>query len=102
MFQTTYCGYQTHNPHFDVIKRVNGISEYLFLLVLSPMRFHFEDTDVIANPGACILYTPHHPQHYEALKEFVNSFAHFTCSLEDLETFTFPLNTLFYPQNVDA
>lgn len=56
MFTVEYCGYHTHNPHYDIIDRPSGSSSYLFLLVLSPMVFTFPDRPAEkAQPGACIL-----------------------------------------------
>ena len=43
MITIEYCGYHTHNPDRDLIFRPSGSSSYLFLLVLSPMRFTFQE-----------------------------------------------------------
>lgn len=80
MFTVEYCGYHTHNPHYDIIDRPSGSSSYLFLLVLSPMIFTFPDRPAEkAQPGACILYAPGYPQYYQAEREFFNSYVHFFC-----------------------
>ena len=69
MFTVEYCGYHTHNPHYDIIDRPSGSSSYLFLLVLSPMVFTFPDRPAEkAQPGACILYAPGYPQYYQAAR----------------------------------
>lgn len=96
--EVTFCGYHTHNVNHDRIYRPEGLGEYLFLLVLSPMTFIFADGSTQqAKRGACILYTPGTFQHYQAEKEFFNSFAEFTgATAADLPE-KLPVNQLFYP-----
>lgn len=101
MFSIEYCGYNTHNPDCDIIYRPNGSTNYLFLLILSPMLFHFEDHELLAKPSACILYTPGYRQHYQAIKKFSNSYIHFISDEEFLSAYSFPVNKLFYPVNTD-
>lgn len=102
MITIDYCGYHTHNPDCDLIYRPAGTDNYLFLLVLSPMMFYFEDAPKVqASPGACILYTPGHYQHYQAEKDFFNSFVHFSCPSELPAQFSLRQNQLFYPQHLD-
>ena len=43
MITVEYCGYHTHNPDQDLIFRPSGSASYLFLLVLSPMYFTFQE-----------------------------------------------------------
>lgn len=98
-----YCGYHTHNPEQDEIFRPSGTASYLLLLVLAPMTFFFADgSKALADPGACILYRPGHPQHYRAEREFFNSYVHFFCPDETIDAFGLPVNTLFSPANTDA
>ena len=102
MITIDFCGYHTHNPDCDLIYRPSGTVSYLFLLVLSPMDFYFPDgTCVTANPGACILYTPNHYQHYRAKKDFFNSFVHFCCSSHIPSQFQLRYNELLYPKSTD-
>lgn len=102
MITINYCGYHTHNPDCDLIYRPVGSNDYLFLLVLSPMIFHFPGNSVQkAPPGTCILYTPEFYQHYQAEKEFFNSFVHFSCPADLLSQFILPVNKLFYPRNTE-
>jgi len=101
MFSVEYCGYNTRNPDCDIIYRPNGSSSYLFLLILSPMRFSFINYEVVARPGACILYTPGYRQRYQAVKEFLNSYIHFYSDEEFLSRYSFPVNKIFYPKNAD-
>lgn len=102
MITIDYCGYHTHNQDRDLIYRPTGSSSYLFLLVLSPMTFTFQDhTSQKAAPGACILYTPGCFQHYQADREFFNSFVHFSCAPKELEEYDIRYNELFYPDNTD-
>lgn len=102
MLTIEYCGYHTHNPDQDLIYRPAGTLSYLFLLVLSPMSFHFPDgTCRSARPGACILYSPGIYQHYHAEKEFFNSYVHFFCSDSMVSEKTLRFNELFYPDSAD-
>ena len=108
MFRTDYCGFNVHNSDKDIINRPDGTGSYLFLIITCRMIFFFpgkkkskngEKTDtVIAESGACILYTPGFPQHYEAVGPFSNSFVHFYCEKEDLKDYNIPVNELFYPR----
>lgn len=102
MFTIDYSGYNTHNPDYDVIYRPYGYRSYLFLLILAPMRFYFGKEIEIARPGACILFTPEYPEHYEGVKEFYNSYVHFYTNENfmneySLQKYSFPVNKIFYP-----
>lgn len=100
MFQMHYCAYMAYNPDRDVIYRPAGRMDYLFLLILSPMEFHFDGRTELAKPGACLLYTPGTPQHYQAIGEFANSYLHFYCdNPEILSRYCLPENKLFYPND---
>lgn len=102
MIGIDYCGYHTHNQDKDIIYRKNGTSSYLFLLILSPMVFHFEDnSSEKAGSGACILYQPYKYQYYAAEKDFFNSYVHFTCTTEMLAKYQLRYNKIFYPANVE-
>ena len=102
MITIDYCGYHTHNPDRDLIYRPTGSNSYLFLLVLAPMTFTFADRRLQkASAGACILYPPGCFQHYQADREFFNSYVHFFCDPQDLEGYDLRLNELFYPDNVE-
>ena len=96
MFTVEYCGYHTHNPHYDIIDRPSGSSSYLFLLVLSPMVFTFPDRPAEkALPGACILYAPGYPQYYQAEREFFNSYVHFFPRRKPYKHTRFPKTAFF-------
>ena len=98
MFRMHYCSYMAYNPDRDTIYRPAGRMDYLFLLILAPMKFYFADRTEIAEPGACLLYTPGTPQHYQAVGEFSNSYLHFYCDTPDvLARYRIPENRLFYP-----
>lgn len=102
MIEIDFCGFHTHNPNRDIIFRENGTSSYLFLLILSPMTFYFSDrTAEKVKSGACILYTPNILQHYEAEKEFFNSYVHFRCGPEQLGSYDLLYNKIFYPSGVE-
>lgn len=102
MIQIEYCGYHTHNPDRGLIYRPSGTRSYLFLLILSPMQFYFPGKlPVRAKPGACILYTPGFYQHYEAEKEFFNSYVHFFCDASEMADYPIETNALFYPENTE-
>lgn len=98
-----YCGYHAHNSDGDLIYRERGSQSYLFLLIFAPMTFTFADSTVEnAKPGACILYTPGTYQMYRAEKEFFNSYVHFFCDSEEFSNYGIPVNTIFYPANVET
>ena len=102
MFTIDYCGYRTRNPRHDLIDRPSGSASFLFLLALSPMHFTFPGRPAEkATPGACILYTPGFPQHYQAECEFYNSYLHFFASEEEVSRYGIPENCLFYPDNTE-
>lgn len=101
--QITYCGFHTHNIDKDKIYRPNGSSGYLFLLVLSPMIFTNSDGETeLAQPGACILFTPKYYQNYQAEHKFFNSFVEFSSTIPLEEEFDIQYNTLFYPPNYEV
>lgn len=99
MYRVNSCGYNFSNSDQDTIYRPNGSGDYLFLLLQSPMKFYQPTLDQAAGPGACILYSPGMCQHYQAVREFRNSFVHFTVERESLAQFKIPENTVFYPGN---
>lgn len=102
MISIEYCGYHTHNPDHDLIFRPTGTTSYLFLLVLSPMTFYFPDNSSIkAKPGACILFSPGNYQHYQAKKNFFNSYIHFFCDESLMDEYNIHQNRLFYPDNTE-
>ena len=77
MYRIGYCEFSRQNPDRDVIYRPAGRTDWLFLLFLSPMEIFFPDRKEIAPAGSCLLYTPHTPQHYQAVGSFRNSYVHF-------------------------
>ncbi len=102
MITIDYCGYHTHNPDRDIILRPSGTTSYLFLLVLQPMTFYFPNySPVKVKPGACILYSPGKPQHYQADHEFFNSYVHFFCNQDNIKEYGIKQNKIFYPDNTE-
>lgn len=102
MIKVDYCGYHTHNRDSDVIFRPAGSSSYLFLIVLAPMKFYFEDGSMEkVKAGGCMFYTPGTFQHYEAEKNFFNSYIHFFCPKEMLLEYELCFNQIFYPEDVE-
>lgn len=102
MIEIDYCGYHTRNPDYDLIFRPTGTDSYLFLLILSPMTFYFPDhSSFKAKPGACILYTPGYYQHYQAEKDFFNSYVHFFCDESIIKEYNLLQNKLFYLDNTE-
>ena len=98
MLTIEYCGYHTHNPDHDLIYRPSGPLSYLFLLVLSPLTVYFPDGPCqAARPGACILYAPGVYQHYQAEKEFFNSYVHFFRTVRIFPTKPFLPPKIFFP-----
>ncbi len=93
-----FCGFHTRNIDCDRIYRPDGQEWYLFLLVLSRMRFTYADgRRETAEPGACILYTPGEPQDYCAEGKFLNSFVEFSYDVEKIDRLGLPCNRIFYP-----
>lgn len=102
MITIEYCGYHTHNPDCDIILRPSGTNSYLFILVLSPMTFYFSGNITRrVKPGACILYSPGQYQHYQADQKFFNSYVHFFCPKDIINTNGIKLNSIFYPDNTE-
>lgn len=100
--EVQYCGFHTRNINRDMIYRPNGLSRYLFLIILASMYFEYEDgTKELAQPGACILYTPGVYQHYYAEEVFFNSFVEFACEASIEEKYSIPANRIFYPQQYE-
>ncbi len=102
MITIDYCGYHTHNPDQDIILRPSGTTSYLFLLILSPMSFYFPNHKPLkVRPGACILYSPGTFQHYQADKEFFNSYVHFFADIQEIKDYNLKQNEIFYPDNTE-
>lgn len=101
MYRIGYCEFSRQNPDRDVIYRPAGRTDWLFLLFLSPMEIFFPDRKEIAPAGSCLLYTPHTPQHYQAVGSFRNSYVHFWAEQETPARYHLPLNRLFYPADPD-
>lgn len=100
MFTIDYCGYHVHNRDYDMIFRPAGTDSHLFLLILSPMIFYLpEQPPEKVQPGACILYASRTCHHYQAEKEFFNSYIHFWCDESLFEEYDIKTNTIFYPTN---
>ncbi|MDL2301858.1 AraC family transcriptional regulator [Lachnospiraceae bacterium OttesenSCG-928-D06] len=102
MIKIDYCSHHAKNADGDLIYRPFGTSSCLFLLILSPMTFYFPNNKTEkAGPGACILYPAGSFQHYEAEKEFFNSYVHFFCDDSILNQYGVQTNTLFYPRQTE-
>ena len=100
--EVKFCGFHTHNVNRDVIYRPSWQSGYLFVLVLAPMYFEYEDsTGEMAQPGGCILYKPGAYQHYYAEEIFFNSFVEFTYDTKIEEGYSIPCNRVFYPKQYE-
>lgn len=103
MFHITYCDYNRSNPDYDKIFRPNGSGDYLLLYFMTPMKVQFNTESIIAKEGAFLLYSPGHPQIYQAVRKFKNSFIHFTCDNDHfLKEYSLPANKLLYPPNPGA
>lgn len=100
MLRILYCDYDRRNPDYDRIYRPHGGGSYLFLHFLKPMKVRLNGKLSVAEPDACLLYTPECGQDYSAVKEFENSYVHFQADEADrkkLESMDIPLNRVFYP-----
>lgn len=103
MIKIQFCGFHTRNVNRDIIYRPKGTGGYLFLVILSPMHFEYQNGESeVAQPGACILYTPRVYQHYQAEDVFFNSFVEFTCDERIQDVFAFPCNQIFYPAQYEV
>ncbi|MCI2047282.1 MAG: helix-turn-helix transcriptional regulator [Faecalibacterium sp.] len=98
MLTLNYCGYDVKNPDRDTILRPHGSGDWLFLYVQAEMTFYLPDGPARAMPGACLLYAPGMPQHYQAEALFLNSFAHFSAAPRDAALLAgLTVGQLFYP-----
>lgn len=103
MFHTGYCDHNRFNPDYDKIDRPEGSGDYLFLYFMTPMKVQSGQETIITREGAFMLYTPGKPQIYQAVKQFKNSFVHFTCDDDDfLKTYDLPVNRIVYLPDPDA
>lgn len=100
-FSIHICEYNRSNADYDIIYRPEGGGDYLFLLFKTPMRVYVGKQFSITQENACIIYTPGHEQHYQAVQKFRNSYVHFWCN-EDLGArYGIVPNMIFYPQNTE-
>ncbi len=102
MYEINYCGYLRKNSDYDAIFRPNGSGDYLFLLFLTPMRITLANVTQVCRPGACLFFEKGIEQNYSAIKEFCNSFVHFSGSPASLDHYSFPRNQLFYPADTST
>lgn len=98
MFQIHYCDYHVSERDQDLIYRPAGSGDYLFLHFSTVMKVYREEKMEIARPGACILYTPGIKQHYQAVRDFRNSYVHFVGPEKLGEHYGIPENQIFYPK----
>ncbi len=102
MFRLHYCDYDVSEAEGGRIYRPNGSGDYLFLYFTTPMKLYRQHRLELTKPGACILYTPDYFQHYEAVKEFKNSFLHFESDSDTFPScYQLPENTVFYPHQTE-
>lgn len=100
IFEISFCNYHLSNPNRDKINRPLGSGDYLFLIVNTEMRILLNGREQTMYPGACIFFTPGHPQVYWAVEKFTNSFVHFSMDEAfSLSKYGIPENELFYPNN---
>lgn len=100
LMTVNYCNFQYFNQDCDRIYRPCGSGDYLFLLLHSEISFRLPEGIYQSRPGACILYTPGTPQDYQAIKTFKNSYIHFSAPEDFVQSFSFPENSLFYPETI--
>lgn len=82
------------------ISRPDGHQEYTFLHFTTEINFEFEGKVVKARPGACIFYSPTHPQQFYSEKDIIHNWLHASRSFgELLEKYNIPLNVILYPNN---
>ena len=102
MFRLHYCDYNVSESDGSRIYRPGGSGDYLFLYFITPMKLYKNHKLEVTRPGACILYTPDYFQHYEAVKEFKNSYLHFESDHAQFPAhYQIPENTVFYPHQTE-
>ncbi len=103
MFRLHYCDYDVSESNGSRIYRPNGSGDYLFLYFMTPMKLYKNHKLELTRPGACILYTPDFFQHYEAVREFKNSYLHFESDHPNFPShYQIPENVVFYPHQTEG
>ena len=103
MFRLHYCDYDVSESNGSRIYRPNGSGDYLFLYFMTPMKLYKNHKLELTRPGACILYTPDFFQHYEAVREFKNSYLHFESDHPNFSShYQIPENVVFYPHQTEG
>jgi AraC-like DNA-binding protein len=92
-----------HNRGF-VVDRPQGSGDVVFLHFLTPIRLLSAAGRRVEKPGACILYTPPHPQWYTAVADgFNHDWFHLSGKdmLTVLKRYGLPRNTVFHPPHTE-
>lgn len=102
MFQINYCDFNRYNQDYDKIYRPDGSGDNLFLHFLSPMTIFLPDKVITAKTNSFILFPAGSPQIYQAVKQFKNSFFHFTADEDNFSSrYALPVNEIITLPNAD-
>ncbi len=102
MYEIHYTFYNRYNLDFDIIDRPNGSGDYLLLHFVTPMRILLNGRLFVTKENAFIIYNVGTPQYYTAVKTFQNSFVHFSADIDFAKKYRIPLDTVFYPADIDT
>lgn len=81
------------------IERPYGCEEYVFLHFWDAMQIRLHGGDILTEPHACILFSPHTPQSLGSTSFIIHDWMHITGAVsERAAAYGVPLDTLFYPR----
>lgn len=99
MFTIRYAGCNVTGENYTKILKPYGSGDFLFVCFLTHTHVTIGDRIETARPGACILYTPGTPQHFDAVRDFRFSFVQYDAPADEANAFGLPENSLFYPKD---
>lgn len=102
MYEIHYTFFNRYNLDFDIIDRPYGSGDYLLLHFITPMKLRLNGKTIITKENAFIIFDKGTPQYYSAVKTFQNTFIHFNADVNFSKKYNLPLNTVFYPSDIDT
>lgn len=97
MFDINLSGYMIKEKKGHSVCRTAGSGDYIFLYFPVPMVFEESEEMISLRKNACIVYSPDAYQNFHGVDTFENTYIHFSDSENLMKSFSFPLNTVFYP-----
>ena len=83
-----------------MISRPNGHKAYTFLHFTTPVQIQVQGHTVTARPGACIFYSPGHPQWFTSKEKLIHNWMHVTGDFSSLlAELDIRENEILYPAN---